>query len=141
MAKTNIPSQVGKVIELAQKHPSRATFIGAVSAGLIIRHRRKKKNDNIGNYASTITAGQQSAPSGSAAGMNNAPSAWIQMNGAGYSNPAYQGAKYGFTRGYPMAGNYPTFTRPSAYSPTSRMTDNRYGNYDIAQDQQLSSMI
>lgn len=138
---TDVAAQAEKAIQFTSNHPKASISTAIVAAGLLLRHHRRKKNNNIGRYSATIARGSQSAPSGSAAGMNNAPSAWIQPNGAGYDNPAYQGAKYGFTRGYPMAGTYPTMSRPMSNAQVSRMRDYRYGNYDVAQDQRLSSMI
>lgn len=55
---------------------------------------------------------------GSAAGMNNARAAWIQMNGTGYDNPSHQMARRG-VRASSVPNPMPTISLPPRLSLSS----------------------
>lgn len=111
----------------------------AIVAGGLIHHHYKHKLSQMDRQSSTIATGNQHRPAGSAAGLKAAPSAYIQMNGSGYDNPANQGARYGTTVKPPLRP--PRMSRPTGQYVGSSDSVADYRRNSADQDTQLSGMI
>lgn len=130
---------IGSKIDWIKKHPVQASLI-TTGVGLGMMHR-KKSNDHIGEDPGTIYVGSQNRPAGSAAGMNNSKSAYIQPAYAGYDNPSNQGKRHGFNKVSRVTPSLPTFSKNQPYQDRSRLIDNSYDPGNMNQDQNFSRMI
>lgn len=111
---------------------------GVVGIGAYLFANSRDKNDEQEELTGTIQ--QEPIPQGSAAGINRARSAWVQMNGAGYDSPANQIARYSGGSARPLNPDRITLAQP-AVEVDGAMIDMRRVQSKIAMDQMLSRRI